>query len=138
MIRVLLALLGPLAFASTALADPACGFYQYQANIVDVHDGDTVRADIDLGFNIWRHNEPLRLNGIDAPELRGASKDAGILARDALREKVLGKHVTICTIKDRQEKYGRYLANIYVDDELINDWMISQGFAKPYFGGKRS
>lgn len=27
--------------------------YHYKANIVLVYDGDTIRADIDLGMNIW-------------------------------------------------------------------------------------
>lgn len=126
-----------------ALAEPACGFYQYRADIVDVYDGDTITADIDLGFNTWRRGEKLRLYGLDTPEVRGPDKALGLIARDALAGRILGKQVTICTIKDEnsteeeREKYGRYLAKVYIGDELVNDWMIGQGFGRAYSGGAR-
>lgn len=126
-----------------ALAEPACGLYQYRADIVDVYDGDTITADIDLGFNTWRRAEKLRLYGLDTPEVRGPDKALGIAARDALRSRILGKQVIICTIKDEgsteeeREKYGRYLAKVYDGDELVNDWMIAQGFGRAYSGGAR-
>jgi micrococcal nuclease len=116
-----------------AKAEPACGFYQYKATIVSITDGDTVHADIDLGFNTWRRDEDLRLYGIDAPEMKKETMAAGKAAREALLGRIMGKEVILCTIKDRREKYGRYLAKIYIGDELINDWMINQGFAVPYY-----
>ena len=124
--------------ASSAMAEPACGLYQYKATITKVYDGDTITADIDLGFNTWRRNEHLRLDGIDAPEMRGGDPAAATAARDALADRILGKELVICTIKDRQEKYGRYLVRIYIGDELINDWLVNAGHAVPYAGGKRS
>jgi hypothetical protein len=33
-----------------------------------VIDGDTVVVNMDLGWHTWRHDEHVRLNGIDAPE----------------------------------------------------------------------
>jgi hypothetical protein len=38
------------------------------AVIVRVIDGDTVVVNMDLGWHTWRHDEHVRLNGIDAPE----------------------------------------------------------------------
>ena len=132
-----------LVLPPVAVAAPACGLYQYRAEITDVYDGDTVTADIDLGFNTWRRGERLRLFGIDTPELKGPDRALGLAARDALRSRILGKRVIICTIKDdnssaeQREKYGRYLAKIYVDDESINDWLVREGFARSYSGGAR-
>ena len=60
--------------------------YVYQAEIVRVYDGDTVFMDIDLGFRIVLHNEPLRLWGVDTPEVRGDEKERGIAVRDLVRE----------------------------------------------------
>lgn len=125
-----------------ALSDPACGLYQYKAIITEVYDGDSVSADIDLGFHVWIKDEKLRLLGIDAPEVKGDTKVAGLAARDALRARVLGREIILCTVKDgsgndRREKFGRYLAKIYIGDELINDWMIGAGFAVKYDGGPR-
>lgn len=134
---------GKLTFALVALAcwpaaaEPSCGLYQYRATITEVYDGDTVTADIDLGFNTWRRNEHLRLDGIDTPELRGPRKVEGFAARDALAKRILGRELVICTIKDRQEKFGRYLVKIYDGDVLVNDWLIEAGHGVAYSGGKR-
>lgn len=114
---------------SPATADAGCGLYQYRVTITDVYDGDTVTADIDLGFNVWRRGEKLRLFGINAPEVKGAEKPQGLMSRDALRDRILGKELIICTVKDRKEKYGRYLANIYDGETLVNDWLVSAGYA---------
>lgn len=103
--------------------------YTYTATIVAVYDGDTVRADIDLGFSIHTHSVQLRLYGIDAPEMRGETAEAGLLARDALRSMILNKQVTITTFKDRQEKYGRYLADMDFNGVNINQWLVENEFA---------
>jgi len=131
------AAIGAALFPTLVAAQPSCGIYQYAAEITEVYDGDSVTAEIDLGFNTWRRGEKLRLNGIDAPEVRGPSRAAGFAARDALASRIQGKQVTICTIKDKQEKFGRYLAEIYLGDELVNEWMVQSGFAKAYDGGRR-
>lgn len=136
------ALIALALLAFPAAADPACGLYEYRAQITDVHDGDSVTANVDLGFHTWIHDEKFRLLGIDAPELKGETKAAGIRSRDALAGRVLGKELTICTVKgtggaDKREKFGRYLVKIYIGDELVNDWMVEQGYAVPYDGGAR-
>ncbi|MEO0636595.1 MAG: thermonuclease family protein [Pseudomonadota bacterium] len=115
-----------------ARAPEDCGLYAYRAIITEVYDGDTVTADVDLGFKTWRRDERLRLYGIDAPEVRGAERSEGLSARDALRRRVLGEDVVICTIKDKTGKYGRYLAEIFLDGENINDWLVAEGYAEPY------
>ena len=75
----------------------------------------------------------LRLYGIDTPELRGDEKEAGIVVRDLVREMILNKDVEIHSYKDKQGKYGRYLANIIVDGLDVNQWLVDNGHAKSYF-----
>ena len=108
--------------------------YYYRAKIVSVYDGDTCRADIDLGIGIWVRNEKLRLLRINAPEMRGKDKAAGTVSRDLLREWVLGQEVFIQTKKDRRGKYGRFLAEIWLEEEPdrwvnINDRLVEAGQA---------
>jgi endonuclease YncB( thermonuclease family) len=44
--------------------------YHYSARVIDVHDGDTIRCDIDLGFGkITLRNQAFRFFGINAPEI---------------------------------------------------------------------
>jgi micrococcal nuclease len=114
--------------------------FEYKARIVSVYDGDTIRADIDLGFGIWTKNQPIRVYGIDAPELGTV---AGRAARDFAIKNLLhngeaGLEVTLRTYKDRKEKYGRYLGSITLPDGTdFSGLMVSEGHAVPYFGGVR-
>lgn len=76
----------------------------------------------------------LRLYGIDTPELRGVEKVEGKKVRDIVRGMILDKEVTINSFKDKQGKYGRYLATIVLEDGLnVNQWLVENGYAKPYF-----
>jgi len=104
--------------------------YAYKARITSVYDGDTVTADVDLGFRTWVHGEKLRLNRIDAPEVRGAERPEGLVSRDWLREKLVGKEVLIRTLKDKRGKYGRYLVEIILDGVNINDQLVQEGLAE--------
>lgn len=106
----------------------------YNAIVSSIYDGDTLRVDIDCGFNVWLHNEPLRLYGLDAPELRQPEREEGLAARNWLREQIpVGTEILIETLKDKKEKYGRYLAIIYKKDGTnINELMVNLGYAVPY------
>lgn len=104
--------------------------YRYEATVVSVYDGDTVTLNIDVGFSTHRI-EHCRLSRINAPELRGDSKVMGIAARDYLRGLIPpGTTVFVQTIKDSQEKYGRYLAEIHCAAGCVNDLMAHAGHAE--------
>lgn len=108
--------------------------YHYKAVVTDVYDGDTCTVEIDLGLHTWIKGEKLRLNRINAPELKGAERNNGLKSRDHLRSIINGKEVYIETIKDKKEKYGRYLAEIWFEESKgkfinINDKMVKDGFA---------
>lgn len=118
--------------------------YEYSAIVLKVIDGDTVDVDIDLGLNVHRH-ERLRIVGIDAPEIN-APGTAGEEARDWLRKYlVIGDTIIVRTVKDRKEKYGRYLASIQAAPHAwegtmpidIGTEMIAAGHARAYDGGAR-
>lgn len=113
--------------------------YEYQATITAVVDGDTVDAHVDLGFHV-SFELRLRLEGINTPEM--TSKDAderakAQAARARLANLVLGKSVIIRTKKDKQEKYGRYLATILADGIDIVALLIHEGLGVAYSGGAR-
>ncbi len=107
--------------------------YFYKAHINSVYDGDTCRIDVDLGLHTWIRDEPVRLRRINAPEVRGAERPRGLEARDFLRELILGKDVLIETFKDKKGKYGRYLVEIWLEQDgeyrNVNDMMVVAGFA---------
>lgn len=103
--------------------------YVYKAKVVSVYDGDTITVNIDLGFNVTWHNVKLRLYGINTPEM---NTPEGKDVSQRLKDRLLGQEVTIETLKDKTEKYGRYLAKVYLADECINDTLVKTGDAKPY------
>lgn len=108
--------------------------YHYNAVVTDVYDGDTCTVDIDLGMNTWLRGEKIRLYRINTPEIVGKTKSEGIKSRDYLRKLVLDKAVLIYTIKDRKEKYGRYLGEIWIASKKgvqknINDEMVKAKMA---------
>lgn len=106
------------------------GIYTYKAIITSVYDGDTVTADIDLGLSTWVHGEKLRLSRINTPEVRGSEREQGLISRDWLRAQIQDKTVLIQTTKDKKGKYGRYLAEIYLDAININDQLVTEGLAE--------
>lgn len=111
--------------------------YTYRAKLTDhptkhpIYDADTVRLTVDLGFGMTMDLGPCRLFGIDAPEMRGKERPAGIAARDFLRDLVeAGQWLTVETIKDTKGKYGRYLCKIELDDGTnINELLVESGHA---------
>jgi len=111
--------------------------YEYSAKITDVYDGDSITAIVDLGFELFTIKK-LRLAGIDTPELKSSmmlEKELARQARDYLKGLVLNKDVRIVTYK--KGKYGRYLADVYISEQKVNDMLIARGYARKYDGGKR-
>ncbi|MCR4417542.1 MAG: thermonuclease family protein [Ignavibacteria bacterium] len=107
--------------------------YHYRAVVVGVYDGDTINVNIDLGLSTWINNEKLRLARINAPEIKGKERAKGLKSRDFLRDLLINKKVIIQTIKDRKEKYGRYLAEIWLEENgkftNVNDLMVQKKLA---------
>jgi micrococcal nuclease len=87
--------------------------YHYKMTVTKVVDGDTVYGDVDLGFNIGFKKMEFRLSGINTPETKGATKEAGLTSKKFVEDSIGGKEVIIVTKKDGKEKYGRYLAEIF-------------------------
>ena len=95
------------------------------ATVVKVHDGDTVTLSTDFRDFTF----PLRLLGIDAPELNAGGQES----REYLKSMCEGKDVMIQVDKNqRVGKYGRLLGTIMVDGVSANDTMVRMGYAVPF------
>lgn len=98
--------------------------YVYNAEVTEVYDGDTITVEVDLGFHVSMEMR-LRLYGIDTWEVRGSERERGLIARDWLRERVLGEQVKFRSIRDGNRitgKFGRYLAVIYDMNPGSTEW----------------
>jgi micrococcal nuclease len=109
--------------------------YTYKiTQIIKVYDDDTITVKIDLGMHISREIT-IRLYGINAPELNLANKSKGLESRDWLRGKLnTSLPIYIKTYKDKTEKYGRLLGEIFIEDneKSLNEQMIELGLAIVY------
>ena len=114
--------------------------YTYKAKLDRVIDGDTIDANIDLGFDITIHKR-IRLTGIDTPEsrTRDLEEKARGLASKARLIELLGDGNFI--LESREVGiFGRVLGTIYTVAEEsinINDKLVEEGYAVEYWGGKK-
>lgn len=109
-------------------------------HVIKVYDGDTITVANKLP--IYHCNDTfrfsVRLNGIDTPEIKGKNddeKEAAIVAKNALTEKILHKYVVLKNVTT--EKYGRLLADVYLGDLHLNKWMLDNRYAVSYDGGTK-
>jgi micrococcal nuclease len=118
----------------------------YIYRIRSVHkivDGDTIDADIDLGFDISL-TKRIRLAGVDTPESRTADaneKKYGLESKEWLKKRCENaKDILIKTeLPDSTEKYGRIIGHLFINGEetSLNNQMISEGYAWTYDGGTK-
>ena len=107
--------------------------------VIKVYDGDTITIATRLSYKdspLYRF--PIRLKGIDSAEIKSKNVNEKMhakIARDALSELILHKTVIIKNIEN--EKYGRILADVYLDEICLNEWMIEKGYAVKYDGGTK-
>ena len=119
---------------TTAFTMPISG-----GQVIKVYDGDSITIAAHLPIEkspLFRFS--VRLNGIDTPEIKGKNEDektAAKQARDALSDLILHKEIILKNVGT--EKYGRVLADVYLDDLCINDWLINERYAVKYDGGTK-
>lgn len=108
-----------------------------------VVDGDTIDADIDLGFDISL-TKRIRLAGIDTPESRTTNlkeKALGLESKEWMKKTLAGaKDILIKTeLPDSTEKYGRIIGHLFINGQetSLNNQMIAEGYALAYDGGTK-
>lgn len=107
--------------------------------VIKVYDGDTITIASRLPYQespVYRFT--VRINGIDTPEIKGKTateKALAIQARNALALLILGKTVKLENVK--LEKYGRLLADVWLDETNLGKHLIESNYAVPYSGGTK-
>ncbi len=115
--------------------------YEYNAHVIRVVDGDTMHVMLDLGLDVQIH-VTLRLAYVNTPEMhtpegpiaKGVTEDWLVAQAPLGIAGANGIQVRIKTIKDKKEKYGRYLAIVYpIHDDgeyssSLNAALVRQGW----------
>ena len=87
-----------------------------QNRVVEVVDGDTFQL---------KSGKRVRLIGVDAPEY---NRCGGAESKNRLKEFILGQKVTLK--EEVQETFGRSLALVYLNNQLINKIMLEEGWGR--------
>ena len=117
--------------------------YEYKVKITRVVDGDTVDAEVDLGFDTFIKDR-IRLMGLDTPESRTRNKKEkalGLAAKAYLKEllKENKGDIILRTSKEGKGKFVRILGTLLIYDgkTSVNQMLIDEGHARNYFGGSK-
>ena len=103
------------------------------------YDGDTITVDILDVPSILGDDIPVRIYGIDTPEIKGKCEREKVLARKAKRlvYSILSKAKKIMLKNVRRGKYFRIVATVEADGVNVADVLLQNGLAVPYYGGRK-
>lgn len=107
--------------------------------VIKVYDGDTITIASKLPYlesPLYRFS--VRLNGIDCPEIKGKEeheKECAQIAKKEVSELIFNKVVTLQNLQT--EKYGRILADVYINDLHLNKYLVDKRLAVVYDGGTK-
>lgn len=111
-----------------------------KGKVIKVYDGDTITIASKLPYkSSGMYRFSIRLRGIDSPEINSKNeieKELALNSKKYLSDMILGEIVDLKNIST--EKYGRILADVYIDNVSVNKWMLDNKLAVPYDGGKKS
>jgi len=119
--------------------------------IVSCYDGDTCRVNLprsafndNWAYELFGHNIPIRVEGIDTPEIRGKcqkEKDLAYEARDLVRGLFENAQAITLSIDDNPKevrgKYFRVVGRLIADGVDISDLLIERLLAVLYDGGTK-
>jgi micrococcal nuclease len=110
------------------------------SKVISVYDGDTFRVDIDSLPPIVGKNIPIRLNGVDTPEIQGKcqyEQDLALKARDFVKNKLANaKEIKLTNLQ--RGKYFRVVANVVIDGVSLEQELLENELAYKYGGGSKS
>ena len=106
--------------------------------VIRVYDGDTFFVNIPYLHFLIGSNISVRIRGIDTAEIRGGTAETKALAQKSKEALIkLFENRTITLYNLNRDKYFRILADVKADDIEVKEYMIKNGYAKKYDGGKK-
>lgn len=103
----------------------------YTVHVTRVIDGDTIVGDVPvhvLDHVVILKDQHFRLYGINAPEPRGPSKVMGLESKAYLDSLIYDTDVQV-ELKGK-DKYGRWLAIVFLDGVNINEHLVGSNLAE--------
>ena len=111
-----------------------------QVILHSVYDGDTFYVDIQsCDITIFCQHIPVRVRGVDCPEMKGGSPETKARAKQAkaFTQKFLSNSkisLQNCT----RDKYFRLLCDVVVNNKSLTQELIKNSLGVPYNGGTKT
>ena len=130
-----------LAAAGGALAGSAPAPHAPFENVevVDCYDGDTCTVNLPGLPPVFGHHLPVRLAGIDTPEIKGKcpqERELAIRARELVR-RMIREAARVDLADPRRDKYFRLGAQVIADGRDVSGRLLEEGLAVIYAGGHK-
>lgn len=107
--------------------------------VIKVYDGDTITIVSKLPYDgspLYKFS--VRINNIDCAEIRGSNDDekkCAKIAKSRVSDLILNKKVEIRNVNT--EKYGRVLADVFINDVDVGSLLVNERLALRYDGGTK-
>lgn len=109
-----------------------------KVSLSSVYDGDTFRVHLACKYGVFCKTIPIRVRGVDCPEIKGGSAETKALAKQAKAfTKNFLKSGKILLRNCGRDKYFRLLCDVKVNGQNLGEELIKAGHAIPYDGGTK-
>lgn len=109
-----------------------------KVRLLSVYDGDTFKVALRCKYAVFCDNVPVRVRGVDCPEMRGGTEETRAAAK--LAKAFTTEFLTRGKINLKncgRDKYFRLLCDVKVKGEDLAEALINAGHAVPYDGGTK-
>ena len=110
-----------------------------KVELASVYDGDTFRVHLACKYGVFCKTIPIRVRGVDCPEIKGSSAETKAFAKQA--KAFTKKFLTSGKILLRncgRDKYFRLLCDVKVNGQSLGEELLKAGHAVPYDGGTKT
>ena len=108
-------------------------------SVASVYDGDTFKINLNCSFAVYCEKVPVRVRGVDCPEIKGKTKKEKALAQQAKAFTKAFLSQTPITLTDcGRDKYFRLLCGVTnAEGKDLSEELIRRGLGYAYDGGKK-
>ena len=114
---------------------PAVLYGLQMTNLVSIYDGDTFTANLNCSEELLCSKMPIRVKGVDTPEIKGKSEAEKNLAKKAKEyTKSFLSRPNIVLQDCTRDKYFRLDCYVMVGDSNLTKELIDKRLGVPYMG----
>lgn len=109
-----------------------------KVSLSSVYDGDTFKVYLACKYSIFCKAIPVRVRGVDCPEMRGGTPETKAAAKAAkafTKQFLRGGKILLRNCG--RDKYFRLLCEVKVNGADLGTALIEHGHAVPYDGGTK-